>query len=197
MVENKIKKGNNDETSDEFIFWIKNLDKNALNLWRESMMNLRQLHGDIWNGVRFFLTINGIIVAAIITILRFEYTLVTNITILILSFIGLYLSYTAIYIFNRHRKYYIEMLLRKTLLDKELGFYDINLNKVNLSFPWSVEYCEIDEMIKDPKKWIDNQIIRKRSISRKLCLVYYLFVAIYIVLIFVTAISILSKFYYS
>ena len=68
MVKNKAKKDNNMVTSDEFILWIKKLDKNAINLWKESLANLRQLHGDIWNGVRFFLTINGIIVAAIIAL---------------------------------------------------------------------------------------------------------------------------------
>jgi hypothetical protein len=34
------------------------------------MTNLRQLHGDVWNGVRFFLTVNGILLAGVVGLLK-------------------------------------------------------------------------------------------------------------------------------
>ncbi len=34
--------------------WFENLDHVALETWREAMAQLRKLHGDVWNGVRFF-----------------------------------------------------------------------------------------------------------------------------------------------
>jgi hypothetical protein len=34
-----------------------------IDIWRESINNLRTLHNDVWNGVRFFLTLNAIYLA--------------------------------------------------------------------------------------------------------------------------------------
>lgn len=59
------------ETIKSFDEWMKKFGENGVNkfdLWREAMAELRQLHGDVWNGVRFFLTINGIIIAAIFAV---------------------------------------------------------------------------------------------------------------------------------
>ena len=54
--------------------WAKGMDSNGLNLWREAMAQLRQIHGDVWNGVRFFLTVNGIVIAAAFGIAKLQDT---------------------------------------------------------------------------------------------------------------------------
>jgi len=175
-----MKEEDKKKTNNKFDSWVRGLDANALNLWREAMAQIRQLHGDVWNGVRFFLTVNGIIVAAIIAIFRLDRTLPMGIIIAILAIIGLFLTLIAINILGKHREYYLGMLLRKTLLEKELGYYDVHIRGVDLSFPWSVDVQYIDDMALDPNKWKKEQRFRKGTISRLLWLTYWLFVAIYI-----------------
>jgi len=53
-----------------------------------------------------------------------------GIIIVILAIIGLFLTLIAISILGKQRGYYLEMLLRKTLLEKELGFYDVHIHGV-------------------------------------------------------------------
>ena len=38
-------------TETNFKTWTDGLDSKAFDLWREAMAQLRQLHGDVWNGV--------------------------------------------------------------------------------------------------------------------------------------------------
>lgn len=52
----------------DFRTWVATLDPSRLTLWQEAMAQVRELHGDVWNGVQFFLSVNGIILAAILAI---------------------------------------------------------------------------------------------------------------------------------
>jgi hypothetical protein len=166
--------------TNNFHEWIAGLDGNALSVWREAMAQLRQLHGDVWNGVRFFLTVNGIIVAAIFALYRIEGGTVTGVIISVLAGLGLFLTAVADRILAKHRQYYLEMLLRKTLLEKELGFYESNIAGVDLSFPWKVDAKDLDE-IRDSEKWKTDQSWRPGTISRLLKVTYRVFIAFYVV----------------
>jgi hypothetical protein len=184
-----VNEENKKETIDVFSSWVQSLDANALNLWREAMAQIRQLHGDVWNGVRFFLTVNGIIVAAILAIFRLNWSLATGIIIAVMASIGLFLTLIAKSILGKHREYYLGMLLRKTLLEKELGFYDMRLHGVDLSFPWNVDRRYVPEMIEKPDKWTNEQKFRKGTISRLLWLTYWVFVVLYVVFLMAVAIG--------
>lgn len=187
-----VNNANISETTDKFNTWVKAMDGNALTLWREAMEQIRQLHGDVWNGVRFFLTLNGIIVAGIIAIFRFIPGFQTGLIIAVLTILGLILTIIATSILGKHRDYYLQMLLRKTLLEKELGFYSIHINGVNLSFPWSVEERYVtSEIVTDPVKWRMEQRFRSGTITRLLRLTYWIFIGIYVA-IFIT---VLVEFY--
>ena len=153
--------------------WIQDIDSDSLSVWREAIAQLRQLHNDVWNGVRFFVTVNGIIIAAAFGISKLQgRDAITGILIVLLAVAGLLLTLTARTILTRHRKYYLQMLYRKTMIERELGLYDVRLVGSDLSFPWNVEGKYIPCMESDPSGWRDEQMRRKGTITRLLFLVY-------------------------
>jgi len=180
----------NIKTLDE---WMEKFGKNGVNkfdLWREAMAELRQLHGDVWNGVRFFLTVNGIIVAAIFAVFAHYLTSQADVkapilagTIVILAGIGLFLTVIAVRILRKHRDYYLSILLLKTFLEKELGFYELDFQGINLSFPWKVDEEFVQKALKRPDKWMTSQRWRRGTISRILWMTYWFFIVLYVVAI--------------
>jgi hypothetical protein len=85
------------------------------------------------------------------------------------------------------------MLLRKTLIEKELGFYDVLLSGVDLTFPWKVPKKFVHELVQDPKKWTRDQLFRKGTVSRRLLYVYCLLVIGYVIALFLTLILMLME----
>lgn len=43
--------------------------------------------------------------------------------------------------------------MRKSLLEKELGFYDVSIHGVDLSLPWQISPSDLAELTQDPIKW--------------------------------------------
>ena len=148
-------------TKQSFDDWMKKLEGPKLDIWREAMTQLRQTHMDIWNGVRFYTTINGAIVAAIFAIFGQANDLSqADGRIVALAAIGLLLTIVALRILYRHKDYYVRMFLQKTLLEKEIGLYEPILpGEVNLSFPWHVE-PKFLENLSDTAKWSKEQRFR-------------------------------------
>lgn len=186
----KMNNGSEKKKSENFHSWVKGLDPNALSLWREAMAQLRQLSTDVWNGVRFFLTINGIMLAATFAVLSFDRTPLTDYIIVILVCIGLSLTLIAMIILSRQRNNYLDMLIRKTFMEKEFGFYDVSLHNVNLSFPWSISKDYIATVTANPDKWKNEHRFRKSTISRWLWIVYWVFFVLYIVALIAVAIGV-------
>ncbi len=143
------------------------------------MVQLRQLHGDIWNGVRFFLTMNGIILASTIAVFGLGSSMMIALLVLVLAGVGLFFSWVGIKILGHHRRFYTGMLLRKTLLEKELGFYDVRLHGVDMAFPWSVDGKYVPCLIADSDGWQKEQARRRGTISRLLWQSYWLFPILY------------------
>src|SRR5438105_5835998 len=139
--------------------FINGLDKPTIDFWRETLSNLRQLHNDIWNGVRFFLSVNGIVFAGFAILLRSpgkDY--LQAFILLLLLLIGILLTFQARSILRRHRGYYLGMLIRKTLIEGQLGFYDFVLSKnageiIDLSFPWQVDRKFLTEFSENIDRW--------------------------------------------
>jgi hypothetical protein len=71
------------------------------------------------------------------------------------------------------------MLLLKTLLEKELGFYEPDFQGIDLSFPWKVERKSVDKALKEPDKWLISQRWRRGTISRMLWMTYWFFIVLY------------------
>jgi hypothetical protein len=171
--------------------WADEHQIKPFDLWREAMVQLRQLHGDVWNGVRFFLTVNGIIIAAIFAILARYLTSDTCRTgilvgvVIILSSVGVFLSIIAIKILKKHRDYYLNILLLKTLLEKTLGFSKMDFQGIDLSFPWKVEKKYVDKALENPKEWITKHRWHPGTISRLLWITYWFFMALYVLIIIV------------
>jgi hypothetical protein len=174
--------------ADELHSFIKNLDKRVIDFWRETLTNLRQLHNDIWNGVRFFLTINGIVFAGFAALLRStNHDYVQAVMLFLLLAIGIFLTIQARAILERHRSYYLDMLIRKTLIEKQLKFYDFSLYRdeklhIDLSFPWQVDQRYLTEFISDIAKWRSEQEKRPKLITTRLFRIYNVTLCIYLVL---------------
>src|SRR4051812_8310244 len=100
--------------------WMENLNPGKVQIWREAMAHLRHLSDEVLRGMKFFLTINGFIMVLFVTFMVIHSTLV----LFLLAMLGLLLTLVARYILKRNRVYYLQMLMKKTLLEKELGFYD-------------------------------------------------------------------------
>jgi hypothetical protein len=167
-------------TSSEFKSWVEQLPKGSMDVWREAMTNIRLLHADVWNGVRLFLTVNSVIIAGGLTIMKSSdpnsqtFAMLTVLAVLGLGFTGV-----AFRIFTFQRQSFVEMLLQKTLLDKQLGFYDTTIDGVDLSFPWKVPGRFVPDVRKDPEKWKKEQRWRKGSISSLLRMVFIAMSIIY------------------
>lgn len=165
------------------------LDKPTVDFWREALSNLRQLHNDIWNGVRFFLTVNGIVIAGFAALLRSpDHDYVQAGMLLLLLATGIFLTMQARSILVRHRSYYLGMLIRKTLIEKQLGFYDFLLSedsehlRIDLSFPWQVDHQFLSEFSKDIAKWRSEQEKRPGLITTTLFRIYDVTLGLYAVL---------------
>lgn len=166
--------------------FIQGLDKPTIDFWRETLSNLRQLHNDIWNGVRFFLTVNGIVVAGFAALLRSSANdYLQAFMLLLLLIVGTFLTVQARSILLKHRGYYLGMLIRKTLIEKQLGFYDFVLSKspegqsVDLSFPWQVDRKFLPEFIRDIEKWRSEQEQRPGLITTALFRIYNAVLGLY------------------
>lgn len=174
-------------TSGEFREWADSIPRNVLDIWREALSNLRAMSADVWNGVRFFLTVNAAVLAGIVALYRTEHLQIpTNPAIAFLAIIGMAVTVVARGIFFRQRFYYVQMLARKILLDKELGFRDHKVGALDLSFPWSVDDKSIELLQTKPDDWIQDQLLPKSSIRRRLLHTYDGLLIVYTVIFLLT-----------
>lgn len=185
----------NNPSSDDFQDWADSLSKNVLDIWREALSSLRAMSGDIWNGVRFFLTVNAALLAGIITLYQTEQPQIpANPAIAFLAIIGILVTFLARSIFFRARFYYVQMLARKILLDKELGFRDKNVGGLDLSFPWSVDDNSLNLLQTNPTVWIQEQLRPRSSIRRRLHQTYNGLLVIYAIVFLLTIVGIYLKY---
>ena len=167
---------------------LKNEDWNetlGLTLWKEIMVQLRQTHNDIWNGVRFVLTVNGIVFAGLATLISAVETSRLTLAVsagVLLVLIGAAFTVVAWLILDGHRRYYLETLAKKTLLEQEIGLYDITISKENFSLPWQVEKQYVKDVKEAPSKWRSERL-RKGKITPYLYGIYCAILGIYVGLV--------------
>ncbi|MDB6125917.1 MAG: hypothetical protein JWQ71_4910 [Pedosphaera sp.] len=170
--------------------WMENLNPAKVQIWREAMAHLRHLSDDVLNGMKFFLTMNGFVIILFITFMVLHSALV----LFLIAALGLSLTMVARYILKRNRVYYLQMLMKKTLLEKELGFYDVKFSgtQVDLVLPWRLTPETVTVIKEDPEKWVTAQIRSPGTIARWLFLIYEVLMGVYVLLLISVVISWIS-----
>jgi hypothetical protein len=173
-------------STSDFTNHMNSLSGNALLVWREAQTHLRALSLDIWDGVKFFIAANAALLGGIITL--FE-TRPASIAIPGLAVLGLTVALVALGIFSKQRLYYVQMLARTLLFDRELGFRGHKVGTLDLSFPWGTYKASTELLEKDSETWIQNELNRKSSVRWRLLLMYYLVLILHAIILLVAIAS--------
>lgn len=175
--------------------WLNSMPDHALDFYREALAALRQMHGDVWNGIRFFLTVNTVLFGGMTAIAKFGgRQLITAALLLALAVVGLAVTVVARRILTKHREFYVKMLLRKTLIEDALGSYAMKLSGVDMSFPWHVDEKHVEALKADPSKWLEEQKQRRTTVTALLFRVYEAVIAIHIVVAAIAVLWIVTHF---
>jgi hypothetical protein len=138
-------------------------------VWHEAMAHLRHLSDDVWKSFRLFLTLDGFIIT--LSVARLWIGLWTpdkSLELVTLALIGAVLTLSGRYLLKRHRVYYLQMLARKSLIEKDLGFYSTNLSDTttDLAFPWRLSPEVVSMIQQDFDGWVKRAIRSKGTIAR-------------------------------
>lgn len=174
--------------------WLENLDGKSLQIWREALEHLRHLSDEVWKVFKCFLVINGFLFALITAFAMMAADEPAGQIILgVLALIGIAATVTGRYLLKRNRVYYLEMLLKKTLVEDEFGFYNVKFSGTNsdLAFPWRLRPEAISELKQNPEAWVKRQIRGPGTIARWLFVMFETLIGIYIVLIAVLCYALL------
>ena len=90
------------------------------------MIQSRHLQSDIWNSFRFFITVNGFIIAAVIATFRLDRTIPLVIIFFITLFTGIIIILIALKILDQQIDNYLEMYIRRVFLEENMGFYNVS-----------------------------------------------------------------------
>lgn len=102
--------------------------KNLKELYKLAIEHVRYQHGDIWRGQQFYTTLNVGILSAALALVRFFESSTANTPPtfyygpIVLFGVGVIISVIGYYTVKRLRKYFLEAVSRKTLLEYLLGY---------------------------------------------------------------------------
>jgi len=149
-------------------------------LWREAMTHLRYLNDEVWKRFQFFLWLDFALLFTIFAINKHSWPLV-----FLLAVSGLLLTFVARYVLKRNRIYYLQMLLKKTLLEDDFTFYESKFagTETDLAFPWRVPPEKLPQLKQKPEEWIQQNIRGKGSIARWLFVIYEVFIFLFALVI--------------
>jgi hypothetical protein len=169
--------------------WITEKQQKPAELWREILYQLRQLSTDVWNGVRFFVTVNVVVLGGIATVANGQARgWTTAILLASLAVVGTLFTLVAREILKKQREYYLQVLVKKALFEEEIGLYDVTLSGVDidLSLPWGIAKSEVQAMKRDHSGWRSSRRRATGTITRHLFHVYEGMLVIYgLVLVYV------------
>lgn len=150
------------------------MDATKLQIWRESLAQLRYLGDEVWKRFQLFLWLDLILflLAASAWKKSVGGSFVLVLVALVIAFIGRY-------ILQRNRIYYLQMLARKSLLEDELGFYEQKFTgtEVDLAFPWRLAPEIVSEIKKDFNEWVRKSIRASGTIALWQFVIYEIFIA--------------------
>ena len=168
----------------------------GLEHWREAMAHLRHLDQEVWVGLRTFLPANGFLCLAIVALFGFAAPGArTNWLVLVLAVAGLGLTLIGRYILRRHRVYYLQMLLKKCLLERELGLYDTKLcnSTTDLAFPWRLTPAVVEDLRREPEAWVEKSIRGPGTIARYQFLLYDALLVLYAAALLLSGLALLAR----
>jgi hypothetical protein len=166
--------------------WADNLDQTRIQIWREALAHLRYLSDEVWNGFKTFVYFDAIILAVITVLLFLSPPSAEKMILLaVLSVLGVGLSLIAWHVLKRNRVYYLQMLLKKTLLEDEFGFYQVKFSgsETDLAFPWRLAPETIAELKAKPTEWIARQVCGAGTIARWLFAIRGTITGVYLLLL--------------
>ncbi len=142
------------------------------------MEHLRHLSDDVFKSVALFLGMNALTLGAVIFLAVME---LNGLGGAVVCLLGVFLTLGGRFMLKRHRIYYLEMLAKKSLLEKELGFYDRMLagSKVDLALPWRLKPEVVAEIAQNCDAWIQKSIRPKGTMARVYFLIYETLLVIY------------------
>lgn len=181
----------------DFRSWVGALSGNEVDIWSQTMFQLRHHNAAIWSSVRLFFTINGLVATIMGVVGRQAEYVQDGVAVGALAIIGLVLSAIALRVLSMHWSTYLGVLVRKTLLENELGFYRTQVRGVDLSLPWSVEGSDgsLGALLRDPRAWYDRQ--RKwGGLLLLLSLMYVVVMAVYAAALVMVAIGFISGYFF-
>ena len=150
--------------------------------WRDAITLLLELNREVWRGFAFFLGANGFIVALVLL-----FGGQSNSAWFVISFLLFGLGRTLVgrYVLRRNRVYYLQMLLKKSLLEKELGFYEVRFSgtETDLAFPWRVTPEVVAQMKEAPEAWIAEQVRGPGTIARWLFIIDEVILGVYVLVL--------------
>ena len=166
--------------------WLEGLDGKSVQIWREALEHLRHLSDEVWRVFKCFMLINGSVLALATAIAIAGADSSAGQAILtVLFLLGIGVTVIGRYLLKRNRVYYLEMLLKKTLVEYEFGFYDAKFSGTNtdLAFPWRLKPEAIGELKQNPEEWVKRQVRGPGTIARWLFVILETVIGIYLVLI--------------
>ena len=87
------------------------------------------------------------------------------------------------------------MVLRKTLIERELGFFDQELTGIDMSLPWKVDKGFHDSLTSDPLQWLAEQKRRKGTVTRHLFCIYELVIAAHVLILLAAVLGLLRGYF--
>lgn len=149
-------------------------EEQRVQVWREAVAHLRYLNDEVWKRFQFFLAVDVALLGAAVFALQQRETGGPTVSALLASIAGIILTVNARYILKRNRIYYLQMLLKKTLIENDCGFYQLKLSgtDTDLAVPWRLTPEVIEKLKKTPDQWIEENIAAPKTIARRLFRIY-------------------------
>lgn len=173
--------------------WMVENQQKPAELWREILYQLRQLSTDVWNGVRFFVTVNVVILGGMAAVANQQPRgWATAILLVSLTLLGSLFTLVARAILEKQREYYLQVLVKKVLFEEEVGLYDVTLSGVgiDLSLPWTIGREEVQAIKADHSRWRSARKRARGTITRHLFHVYEGMLVVYGLVLVAVAVGI-------
>jgi hypothetical protein len=168
--------------TDPIVNWAHGLDANLLNIWRDTLAQQRQLSSDVWHGVMYFVALNGVLVAGGVTLVRSEKRdLITGWVLLGLVILGLVVVCLAKRLMKGQRDYYLEVLFKKAIIERSLGFYAVGPSAINLALPRNMTRHHLEAAEQDFSAWQRSRRYAAGTVTRDLKRVYDVLTLLYVI----------------